>query len=494
MNPPEGRRILAVHPSLRVLLMAIFSLNVFASPEGSSGNGSLAALEAPNEHPPRVLVVGMEASVEGALRQELARFAKQRSGARAFELRSIPSANPSGEPMVFPPAGVAYRTNAASHALWRALFIEAPDLVVAVGSSDFGLGAALTNTTVRLVPGKPWFLDPLIKDPPQASPLGMDRLARLSRTPRALAVELSATYGKSLSSPVYIPAMALIARLRLGDQAEVEKLVLPYLDGTKDSLAKATTSHLSGHLIFAELAQRGGDLRLMERVRAAADLAARHATNSIFWAQMSDGAFMGIPILAKAGRLTGEASYFDAAEKLLRTLQALCLRPDGLWRHSPLCEVAWGRGNGFPALGLALALDDIPESHPARPLFLRSFREHLEALARHQDASGMWRQVIDEPRAYRELTSTCMISVALLRGARRGWLDASLHQRAIDRAWEAVKARSLSGGVLIDVCEGTGKMKKLEEYLLRGASFARDDRGGAMVMLFATEMMEETGP
>jgi rhamnogalacturonyl hydrolase YesR len=79
--------------------------------------------------------------------------------------------------------------------------------------------------------------------------------------------------------------------------------------------------------------------------------------------EMSDAVFMASPVLAHAGRITGERRYFDQALRNYRFIAALCRRPDGIYRHSPLDEAAWGRGNGFPALGLALTLQQFPEDH-----------------------------------------------------------------------------------------------------------------------------------
>jgi hypothetical protein len=40
------------------------------------------------------------------------------------------------------------------------------------------------------------------------------------------------------------------------------------------------------------------------------------------------------------------------------------------------------------------------------------------------------------------------------------------------------------------VCESTARIESLEGYLNREAILGRDDRGGAMAMLFATELMD----
>jgi hypothetical protein len=43
--------------------------------------------------------------------------------------------------------------------------------------------------------------------------------------------------------------------------------------------------------------------------------------------------------------------------------------------------------------------------------------------------------------------------------------------------------------MLVNVCTGTGKQKTLEDYFKRPAINGRDDRGGAMGLLFAVELL-----
>jgi rhamnogalacturonyl hydrolase YesR len=206
--------------------------------------------------------------------------------------------------------------------------------------------------------------------------------------------------------------------------------------------------------------------------------------------EMSDAVFMAGPILASTGKLTGETRYFDAAAIHFASMRKLCLRPDGIYRHSPLDEAAWGRGNGFPALGLAWSLSLWPNDHPAKAELIAQFQHHVAALVKHQDpVTGCWHQVIDKPASYNEYTATSMIGWAIQRGIARGWLDKPQYQPCVDRAWRAILLRTAADGQLVDVCTGTGKQKSLRDYYDRPAILGRDDRGGAMGLMFVTELM-----
>ncbi|MDQ6701431.1 MAG: glycoside hydrolase family 88 protein [Acidobacteriota bacterium] len=459
-------------------------------------------IPAPSDRRPRVLLIGGLAGNDASVKIvqfEIARFESGAAKRRKFHLTGVALANPDKVHLVFPPSGQAYRDNPESHYLWRWIATEAPDLVLVVAPDEFHLARALSQEIVagvgripaRIVEAKPGIL----KSVPPAVPPSEARLEierRVARAPRVVAEELARVYGHDFETPVYIPGMALIGRLRLGARADVEHLAAPYVDGSKDSLAKATSSHLAGHLVFAELAERTGDRRYLDRVLAAANLAFTESGEMKpampLHNEMSDAVFMGCPILAKAGKLTGERKYFDMAQRHLAFMQKLCLRPDGIYRHSPLNEAPWGRGNAFPALGLALTLSDFPKDHPGFGDMLRSFQNHMAALAQYQQPNGMWRQVLDQPGAYSEFSATAMIAVAMLRGIGAGWLDAASYQPRVDRAWQAILARTSSDGRLTDVCESTGKQKSLDDYLHRTAILDRDPRGGAMALLLATEV------
>lgn len=448
--------------------------------------------------PTIVLIGGLRGddASAAAVRSALAAYEKGRRPARVF---AVPLANPDAATLGFPPSGVAYRENAESHVLWRWLGALAPDLVLIAGADEADLATALGARAVAdmgQIPARHWSgsADELASLVPAAkSPAHEELERRRARTPRQLAEQLGGKYGHDFSQPLYINAIALVARLRLGDVDDVRRLVEPWVDGSKDSLARPSSLVMAGHIVFTELARRTHDPRYVAMVRKVGDLGfeadGRLRESMPYHDQFSDSVFMGTAIVAQAGALTGERKYFDMADRHLRFMEGLDLRPDGLYRHHPATDAAWGRGNGFAALGLALTLSELPRDHAGYPHALASYRSLMAALLPLQNRDGLWRNVVNLPGTYPEFTGTAMIGFAMKRGLERGWIKGKDYQRAVDHAWLAVDSRTSATGGFIDVCESTARMPSAEAYVTRAAILGDDPRAGAMAMLFATELM-----
>ena len=488
--------LLAALPAL-----AAESFDAGRSSSGARIDGAYVAAASPAA--PTVLLIGglngadvSVASVERAV----AEFDALRPRKRQIHLIAIPLANPGGLRLEFPPTGHAYRENAEANLVWRFIGAHAPDLVLIAGG-DAGLGAALATGTpagVGRVPSRPWSATDSLAalraaDMPK-SDAHRQIERRLARSPRDLLAELAEKYGHDFADPTYINAIALLGRLKLGQVDAVRALAEPYVDGTKDGLARPNALTMAGHIVFTELARRTGDPRYTALVRRVADLGfdergvMREAMP--YHNQFSDSVFMGTTIAAQAGALTGDRKYFDLAARHLKFMQGLDLRADGLYRHQPATDAAWGRGNAFAALGGAMTLTELPHDHPAYAQVLRSFRAHMAVLLPWQNRDGLWRNVVDHPGAYGEFSATAMIGFAMQRGIAKGWFaDAAPYRAAVARAWRAVNARTGADGTVIDVCESTARIDSLEGYLQREAILGADPRGGAMAMLFAAELM-----
>ncbi|HEY9461469.1 MAG TPA: glycoside hydrolase family 88 protein, partial [Vicinamibacterales bacterium] len=318
---------------------------------------------------PTVLLVGglqRPDQSSDAVAREAAAFEQLPQQQRPFRLIAVARANPDAQPLQFPASGVAYREHVESHVLWRWLGTHAPDLVLVAGD-DPGLVDALSQNVVidvgRIPARRVDASTRLLQTGTETIAVSsahqeIDR--RLARSPRAFAEELAHIYGHELKQPTYIAAVALVGRLRLGERDEVAQLLAPYLDGAQDSFARPSQSSLAAHLLFFEYARRTRDERAKALVvRAAASGFTDNGELREFMplhGGWSDSLFMDVPILAMAGALTGERRYFDMAARHITFMQQIVLRPDGLYRHQASANAAWGRGNAFPALGLALTL------------------------------------------------------------------------------------------------------------------------------------------
>jgi unsaturated rhamnogalacturonyl hydrolase len=158
-----------------------------------------------------------------------------------------------------------------------------------------------------------------------------------------------------------------------------------------------------------------------------------------------DYIFETAPFLYHLARITGERRYEEwAIDQTLAYLMA-CWNPrERLFHHVYYDAVAapnpflWARANGWTALGLVEMLDLLPAEYGLQPMLSRILRHLATRLAELQDESGHWHTVLLDTSTYLEAATTAMISLALRRAVRAGWLDTSLDSTA-DLAWQAVE-------------------------------------------------------
>lgn len=320
-----------------------------------------------------------------------------------------------------------------------------------------------------------------------AQPPGMD-----PSNPLQIARVLATRYP---AQPImsYIPALAWSGGIRLsaltGESQWRDKAIKdmqPFITGQTPAIAEPyRLTSLAGASAFFDAATLNKNADAGVLARKVADFITdspvgtyRFAT---FW---TDDMFMVGSVLSRAGNDAWASRLGTMLIAYANKLQ----RPDGLFNHAQDGPHAWGRGNGFALLGLTEALTRLPEAGAERAAVLDIYRNHVKALVKHQSDEGSWRQVIDEPTSYRELTATAMIVAALSRGVARGWIDRPTYQPIIDKGWNAVAARVMPDGTVRDVCAGTGAGPTKEYYLNRPVVNGADDRGGAMALLAALEV------
>jgi len=316
------------------------------------------------------------------------------------------------------------------------------------------------------------------------------------KSPLEQAKTLATHYGYRLDKPVvYTQGVSLSGRLRLHEllpgsddpAVDITTLVSEYAGDPKAVFSKADgTANYAGICWADELANATDDDTYIVLLQSTADLFGPSVEEGPLDPdiRVEDFFFAGT-MLGRTYLSTGESKYIDQLAEFL--LSADTLQANGLWWHCKASPFFWGRGNAFAALGFAEALTYLPEEHPSREELLHTHLIHLEGLVNHQDASGMWHQVIDRPDTYLEFSATAMIGYSLARGLREGWLDEEWRP-ILDKAWSGVSNRISERGKLEHVCVGTGPLATLDEYVDRPYTDGLDDRGGAMALWFAVEM------
>jgi rhamnogalacturonyl hydrolase YesR len=320
--------------------------------------------------------------------------------------------------------------------------------------------------------------------------------------------QLLAVYGRSMKNISYIPALAIMAQYQhrqLGNEksltnAALKKLLAPHVLGPLPKNGSAVAGHLA--LFTAMNAttldrefQRDCQQRILDVANLFFSEQSQYRGHAMmpFHSEMSDAVFMGGPILAIADSITREEEGSKYAKATISHLQACALMnqlDNGLYQHSPLDPTAWGRGNGFAALGASICLSLLSPEIEGYEQVKRNFIRQIDELVKHQDATGSWHQVVDHPESYPEFTLTCMIASAILLGIKTGVLQRDDYRQVIVRAQQATLRRIAPHGFINDVCTGTGKQKNIRAYLDREAIQGRNDRAGAMALLFLTLLQQ----
>jgi hypothetical protein len=165
------------------------------------------------------------------------------------------------------------------------------------------------------------------------------------------------------------------------------------------------------------------------------------------------------PSFAAMTRATGDRRYLDEALRLIEFIRRYHLRPDGVLTHvtrdGKAVGGAWGRGQSHALYGLVYTLDELPPNDPARQPVIELISRVGHGLLPYQDGqSGLWRNLVDNPQARLETSSTVGIAYALSRGVREGWLDRATFEPVIRRAWRGLRQMYWRGGFCAQ-CRGT---------------------------------------
>ncbi|MDR2675970.1 MAG: glycoside hydrolase family 88 protein [Opitutaceae bacterium] len=200
---------------------------------------------------------------------------------------------------------------------------------------------------------------------------------------------------------------------------------------------------------------------IMERQHRAADGAFarnRPVKNSIWL----DDLYMSVPALAQMYKLTGRENYAgEAVRQIMLFSKRLHDPATGLFAHGWFEDDTehpayhWGRANGWAMLAMVELLDVLPADYPGRDGVLALLQGQIHGVARLQDGTGFWRQLLDRNDSFPETSATALFTYCIARAINRGWCSALARGPAALAGWNAVASRIDARGCVNGTCVGS---------------------------------------
>jgi len=281
----------------------------------------------------------------------------------------------------------------------------------------------------------------------------------------------------------------------LNDTITISKLNERYMKVIKDSITN-TANHVDANvygILPLQLYMQTNNKIFYKQGIELADLQWKNPlpdglTNQTrYWI---DDIYMIGSLQVQAYRATGNNIYLERAALEINSYLEKLQQPNGLFHHGENAPFFWGRGNGWVAAGLAELLSELPESNPYYDSILNGYKEMMKALIEYQAEDGMWRQLIDNEKAWKETSSTAMFGYSIAVGVKKGILNAEKYTPAYQKAWQALVKYVNNEGKISNVCVGTGQSTDVNYYLNRPA-VTGDFHGQAPMLWFAYILLSE---
>ncbi|HTT67408.1 MAG TPA: glycoside hydrolase family 88 protein [Gemmatimonadales bacterium] len=219
----------------------------------------------------------------------------------------------------------------------------------------------------------------------------------------------------------------------------------------------------------------------------------------------ADDLFMSVPFLVRTYARTGEQRWLDdAVHQAISYHRHLDDPRTGLMYHNWYSDSAggegagaqhgvafWGRANGWAMMAQAELLDRLGPGDRARDTVLALFRRQVAALARYQDSTGLWHQLLDKPDSYLETSASAMFVYAIARGVSQHWLPAA-YAAVARKGWQGVMTRIRPDGQIEGTCAGTGTSDDIADYYARPTPL--NDVHGVGPLLLAGAAILQLGP
>ncbi len=230
---------------------------------------------------------------------------------------------------------------------------------------------------------------------------------------------------------------------------------------TRDGLAAGVGGAPVDPLMFGEALWHAADVTKDPALRKAADTMldwtltkAPHAADGTIYhtatTVWSDSFHTSPPFLAYAGKYDQAVAQVEGHWKRLWIPETKLLAHK--WNEAASRfdrKAAWGSGNGWAAAGITRVIRYLPANHPGRPGLIAHLKDLLDGCLAHQDATGMFHDIIDDPKTFLESNTAQMLAYSIYESVRGGWLDKS-YLPAADKMRTAARAKIDPAGFVQD--------------------------------------------
>lgn len=161
---------------------------------------------------------------------------------------------------------------------------------------------------------------------------------------------------------------------------------------------------------------------------------------------------------------------------------------------------SWARAMGWYGMALADVLEQFPEAEPGRDSLIAILQRYAATVARYQQPSGLWYDVLDMPgekRNYYESSAACMFVCVLAKSVRLGWLPAK-YLSVAQKGYHAILTKfvrnnaegltSLEGTVSVSGLGGKPYRDGSFDYYMREKVVTNDPKGMGAFLQMANEM------
>ncbi|MEF3079837.1 glycoside hydrolase family 88/105 protein [Winogradskyella poriferorum] len=280
----------------------------------------------------------------------------------------------------------------------------------------------------------------------------------------------------------------------LKDNETINKLIERYREPLNDKIIN-TSNHVDANvygILPLELYIQTNNEKYLEQGLRFADgqwenpLPNGLTSQTRYWI---DDIYMIGCLQVQAYRATGNMKYLERAALEIDSYIKKLQQPNGLFFHGPDAPFFWGRGNGWVAAGLAELLSVLPKENVHYNSLLSGYKKMMKSLLHYQSNDGMWHQLIDNNKSFKETSSTAMFGFAISVGVKKRLLPEKRYKEAYEKAWNALTNYIDKEGKVSQVCVGTGQSKD-EEYYLNRPKVTGDFHGQAPMLWFAHSLLE----